>query len=560
MERRHFIRWSGVALSSLLFTRWDAHTAPRESILPPARVMASLDTGWHELTLGGQGVYTYRDVTVRLKYQDAAVGNGAAVGVEVESPTQALHFIRLQWEQPLPPGASVLGDDWERTYGDAGFKPAAMERKMPWYFISHHESGDTCFGVKTGCNCLCYWQAGGALLSLTMDMRSGGMGVMLGSRVMTAANIVVMNGRKEDSTFITGRRFCALLCDTPQLAKAPVYGINDWYYAYGNNNPALILRQTRLMTELATSTTNRPFSLVDAGWAFYSPLQPGSGAWMDDFSRPNEKFKDMGQLAADIRKSGMRAGLWMRPLCASYKDPANLLLPPIPGRDDPKSPVLDPSIAENLERVKHNISIYREWGYEMVKHDFSTYDIMGKWGFGMADDVTAPGWRFSDNSRTTAEIILALYRSIREAAGDIYLIGCNTLSHLSAGLFELNRVGDDTSGKEWARTRKMGVNTLGFRMIQHDLFYAADGDCVGLTKDVPWEKNKEWMQLVAGCGCPLFISAQPDILGAEQRAVIRSSFDLASRRLPAGEPLDWLTNTLPSRWKLNEQVRKFDWA
>jgi alpha-galactosidase len=196
----------------------------------------------------------------------------------------------------------------------------------------------------------------------------------------------------------------------------------------------------------------------------------------------------------------------------------------------------------------------------MVKHDYSTYDIFGKWGSRMGEDMTTPGWRFRDNTRTTAEIVLDLYRAIREAAGPMYVIGCNTLSHLSAGIFELNRTGDDTSGKEWARTRKMGVNTLGFRMIQHNHFYAVDGDCVGLTKDIPWEKNRQWMQLVAGCGVPLFISAQPDMLGAEQKVVIRSSFDLAARVLPAGEPMDWLTNIVPAKWRLNGVMRDFDWG
>ena len=178
----------------------------------------------------------------------------------------------------------------------------------------------------------------------------------------------------------------------------------------------------------------------------------------------------------------------------------------------------------------------------------------------MANEMTAPGWRFRDNSRTTAEIILDLYRAIREAAGDMYLIGCNTMSHLSAGIFELCRVGDDTSGKEWERTRKMGVNTLGFRMIQHNLFYAADGDCVGVTKDVTWARTRQWMQLVAGTGTPLFISAEPDMVGADQRALIRESFSLAARPQPAGEPLDWLTNPTPARWKLDGKVIDFDWA
>ena len=139
------------------------------------------------------------------------------------------------------------------------------------------------------------------------------------------------------------------------------------------------------------------------------------------------------------------------------------------------------------------------------------------------------------------------------------LIGCNTMSHLSAGIFELNRIGDDTSGKDWSRTRKMGVNTLGFRMIQHKNFYEADGDCVGLTKNVPWEKNKLWMQLLAESSTPLFISAEKDALGSAQKEFIKTCFLSASKNQEVGEPLDWLTTSLPAKWKLNGEVKEFNW-
>jgi len=134
------------------------------------------------------------------------------------------------------------------------------------------------------------------------------------------------------------------------------------------------------------------------------------------------------------------------------------------------------------------------------------------------------------------------------------------MSHLSAGIFELNRVGDDTSGKEWARTRKMGVNSLAFRMPQHNNFYAIDGDCVGLTTAVPWEKNKQWMQLLAESSAPLFISAQPEALGAEQKAFIKQCFAEAAKVQPIGEPLDWLDNPFPVKWKLNGKEVDFDWG
>lgn len=69
----------------------------------------------------------------------------------------------------------------------------------------------------------------------------------------------------------------------------------------------------------------------------------------------------------------------------------------------------------------------------MVKIDFTTFDTIGKWGFEMLRDrsMTQSGWHMYDQSRTNAEIILNLYQTIRKAAGDTYLIGCNTISHLS---------------------------------------------------------------------------------------------------------------------------------
>jgi alpha-galactosidase len=173
--------------------------------------------------------------------------------------------------------------------------------------------------------------------------------------------------------------------------------------------------------------------------------------------------------------------------------------------------------------------------------------------------MTAPGWNMNDRSKTNAEIILQLYKAIREAAGKTYIIGCNTISHLSAGLFELNRIGDDTSGNEWERTRKMGVNTLAFRTIQQGNFYAADGDCVGLTNKIPWSKNKQWMELLAKSGTPLFISAQPEATGSEQKAFIKECFRLASQQLPVAEPLDWMENQFPKKWKLNGKTVEFNW-
>ncbi len=554
MHRRHFAKLSATTMAALLFSRITSAEGSNTLMNTPDEVWAQTGAEWFRLQPSGNSLFAFNDVEVSIK------AKGNAIGVYIQSPSTALKGVRLKWKHQAAAGIKVLGDAWERIYGDAGWKTLSADTTNPWYVLLNDDRQTACFGVKTGCSALCWWAVSPESLELTLDTHSGGIGVELGERKLHAADIVTTVSIASETPFLTAQRFCKMMCEKPRLPKQPVYGINDWYYAYGNNSPKLINEQTALMAELVTDTNNRPFSVIDAGWAKYSPYLPGDGGWADDFSEPNDKFKDMHLMAGDIVRTGMRPGLWTRALCAKYNDPSNLLLPQIKGRNDPRNPVLDPTIPENIERVKNNISIYKQWGFELVKHDYSTYDITGRWGSEMGESITQPGWGFNDKSKTTAEIINHLYQSIREVAGSMYIIGCNTMSHLSAGVFELNRIGDDTSGKEWARTRKMGVNTMGFRMVQHNNFYAVDGDCVGLTNQVPWEKNKQWMQLLAESSAPLFISAQPDALGAEQKAFIKQCFSKAAKVQPIGEPLDWLTNPLPAKWKLDNRELDFDWG
>jgi alpha-galactosidase len=66
--------------------------------------------------------------------------------------------------------------------------------------------------------------------------------------------------------------------------------------------------------------------------------------------------------------------------------------------------------------------------------------------------------------------------------------------------------------------------------------------------------------LLAESGTPLFISAQPDAMGEEQRQFIKKCFSSAAKVLPVGEPLDWMKTLTPSDWKLNNEVVHFDWT
>ena len=106
----------------------------------------------------------------------------------------------------------------------------------------------------------------------------------------------------------------------------------------------------------------------------------------------------------------------------------------------------------------------------------------------------------------------------------------------------------------------MGVNTLAFRGAQHGAFYVADADCVGVTNAVPWSLNRQWLDLLARSGTMLFVSLAPDALGAEQRRDLRAALALAANPQPLGEPLDWQHTAWPTRWRLMNRERRFDWT
>lgn len=521
----------------------------------PDRVFVTTEAGIQQLEPVGM-VWEGGGVTVALPY----VARGLAV--QIYAPNTAVRRLHLHWRYPVSEGAVFLGDHFERGYGDLEWRGLVPERLYPWYFLAHNPATrqTTCFGVATGANALCWWRIDGSGHSLYLSVANGGGGVMLGERTLTAA--VVHAHETQGLTAIEAAyEFCRILCPTPRLPNHVVYGSNNWYYAYGSSSHEEILRDADILMAHAPNGDNPPYMVVDDCWQANRLAKDWITGQQGPWRSGNDNFPDMPGLAAAIQERGARPGIWIRPLGAEPGTPENRLLSVERITDaGAKVPALDPSIPENRAKIVEDMRCLRGWGYTLIKHDWTTCDILGRWGFQMLDgEVTRPGWHFADRSRTTAEIIRDLYAALREGAGDAVLIGCNTIGHLGAGVFELQRTGDDTSGQDWTRTRKMGINTLAFRMPQHDTFFAVDADCVGLTTNVPWHHNAQWLDLLARSGTPLFVSTAPDALGAEQSAALKRAFAVAAQPLPPAEPLDWLHTTCPRRWRFGDEEVTYDW-
>ena len=445
----------------------------------PATVHAFHENETVELKSAG-ATWSANGIVVHIETSN----NGGTMPVHVSSSAEKLLRLRLHWPGVFPQGHRYLGDAWERSYGDLSWRPLEPERIYPWYFLAGDASSVTACGAKTNPGALCFWEIDSSGVTLWLDLRNGGGGVELGKRTLLAATVVAEDYQQQ-SAFQAARKFCLRMAGDGITMPEPLYGGNNWYYAYGNSSADDIRADTERIASYSPAGANRPFMVIDDGW---SPNRT-TGPW----SHGNARFPDMAGLASDMLRVGVRPGLWFRPLTTGEPVPDRWLLKSgfsTTRWAKEQMRTLDPTIEGAAEQIQEDVHALCGWGYQILKHDFSTYDLLGRWGFQMAAEVTESGWHFADRTRTNAEIVRALYAALREAAGKTPLLGCNTIGHLATGLFEVQRTGDDTSGRDWSRTRKMGINTLAFRAAQQGAFFDVDADCVGVTKQIPWSLNR----------------------------------------------------------------------
>jgi alpha-galactosidase len=474
--------------------------------------------------------------------------------LKLHSPSAPVVLVHVRWQANPSPRLKVLGDAWERSYGDLGWRNIIPERVLPWYFATFDGQFCHAYGVKTDARALCFWQLDQEGVSLWLNVANGGGGVELGQRVLAMATIVSRHGVADEPAIDSVAALCKSMCARPTRPIAPIYGANDWCYSYGQSTAESILRDTDFIVSVSPASGVRPFSVIDGGWT------DGTAAW-----------PDMGNLAAGIKQRNGRPGIWIRPLEAPKDAAPNLLLPAArfgdrKGRADEFA--YDPTVPEAQEKIRAKLRQAVDWGYEMVKHDYSTFDLLGQWGFEMGPQPSLPGWSLHNRGITNAEAIAALYALIRESAGDAMIIdGCNTVGHLGQGVFDLQRTGDDTSGHQWERTRRMGVNTLAFRLPQNGTFFTIDPDLVGITEAVPWEFNRQWLDVLARSGAATIVSSSPSMRGPEQQAALRAAFQLAAVGGAGAKPVDWMDSSTPEQWQSasaqshnEDRARHYHWS
>lgn len=482
--------------------------------------------------------YNLDDINVNLNQDNEHLA------IFLTAQTSKVKWIKLRWNNlSWDKNIRFLGDAWERGYGDMEWKGMNPNRFMPWYFCAKSEAKSVCYGVKVRPSAMCFWQVDSLGMTLFLDVRCGGSGVNLKGRVIKLADVIACEMR-DCTSFEAMQEFCGQMCEDPILPKYPVYGSNNWYYAYGKSSESEILADCDYILNLTKDIENKPYMLIDDCWQEHHRLNEYNGG---PWTKGNEKFPDMKALAEKLVQKGVRPGIWVRLLLNEDENIKN------EWRLSHNN-CIDPTNPEALNYIKEDIKRICNWGYTLIKHDFSTFDLFGKWGFQMSPLVTDDGWHFYDDSLTSAEVVKLLYKAILDASveasnGEALILGCNTIGHLGAGYMHINRTGDDTSGVDWERTRFMGVNTLAFRLPQHGKFYEIDADCVGIDGGISWSMNKQWADVLAQSGTPLFISVRPNILDETEKQELHEILKVASKQEYHVIPVDWEETTCPEHWQ-----------
>ena len=465
-------------------------------------------------------------------------------------PERAPKRFRLRWRGDNRAVRLVYRPVWSFNCAEAGWHPVIPEEPMPWYFLAHDGKTTVGCGVKTGPNAFAFWQVDAYGVTLWLDVRCGGEGVQPKAPLLAAETV---SAAFEGPSYAAAQQFAAMLCPAPRLPSRPVFGSNNWYYAYGNISRESVLEDAALMGSLVDGAL-RPYMVIDDGWQKNRRTGYIGGPWT-----PNTRFGDMQETARGIRERGCIPGIWIRTLLS--EDPA---LPDAWKLHRPEGPqpetgfLLDPSVPDVLAQIGEDVRRLRSWGYDLIKHDFSASDLVGPEGSRIGAQISPEGWHFFDRSRTTAQITKALYRTIEDAASGALVIGCNTFSHLTAGIHAVLRSGADTSGYYWEVTRKNGVGTLAQLLHQNGRFYMTDADCAAFTPRVSTEMNLRFADLVSRSGTSFFCSITPGQLSPAELARLRKIYERAAQ--PAElEPLDWMHTACPGEYLDCGERVSYDW-
>ena len=473
--------------------------------------------------------------------------NNGVLNITLYPNGDKVKYIRLRFDGDISDVNTLLGDSLVRSQtDDVVWHSFLPHQPMPWYFYTNDGECLHGYGVKTGCNSFANWYADPYGITLMLDVRNGAGGICCDE--LLCAQVVCRKGNAGEDMFDAAREFCKTMCDKPNLPTAPVYGLNNWYWAYGAIEEKVVLEEAEFLSKLTKGIKNRPFMTIDDGWQIaHAKGKYNGGPW----NLTNENFVSMQATAEKIHALDCRAGIWMRPLLTMSHVPEEAVY------NSPYKPngiVIDPTHEFSKQKIADDIKMISGWGYDMIKHDFSFFDL-----FGATLSNNMPP-HFYDKTKTNAQIVKEFYELIQVSAGDTMIMGCNTVNHLAAGIHQIQRSGNDTSGRHFEFTRRYGVHSM-MRLPQNGAFFKTDPDCAAFTAKVSKKLNFDFLEMAAITGSATFASVTPGILDSAEQQRLRDIFEIAATIQPENYSTitDWTRTAAPSQFNFGGKHYSYNW-
>lgn len=512
-------------------------------------------------------LFQYEDSAIRFEEPDSLESrtesydytiNGGVGRFTLYPSGRPIKRIKLRWEGDLSGVISVLGDVVERNYDisyginmNSSWRSIMPDVDLPWYFHAWNGQRLDCYGVKTDANAIALFRVDERGINLWLDLRCGGYGTVL-REPLVLVNITERKGIEGEDPFAAARSFCTMMCDKPVLPKTPLFGANNWYWAYGNISHDIVMEDTDNLMDICRDAKNQPYMVIDDGWQVnrykHGDDSYNGGPW----DRANSAFPGgMQETAFRIRQKGAIPGIWFRPLL-TMSEVKDEYISPV--KSAAHGLTLDPSHPEVLNMVAEDVKRITEWGYGLIKYDFTTFDAIRPGG--IAPEEQKP---FYNRSLPTCAILKNLYKTIQDAAGDAVIIGCSTINHILAGISASQRAGHDTSGRNYEITRSAASAAM-LRLPQNNTFFNIDPDCPAFTERVPIGANLDFLELCARTGVATLASITPGILKGNDLNRARKIYEIASVGGTGAVPLDWLMHNSQSKY-LNSDSTTFemDW-
>lgn len=287
---------------------------------------------------------------------------------------------------------------------------------------------------------------------------------------------------------------------------------------------------------------------IDDGWQIaHAKGKYNGGPW----NLTNENFASMQKTAEKIHELDCRAGIWVRLL---------LTLSHVPEEAVYNSPsknngiTLDPTHEFSKQKIADDVKMLSGWGFDMIKHDFSFFDLFGAT---LSDNMPE---HFYDKTKTNAQIVKEFYQLIQSSAGNTLIMGCNTVNHLAAGIHQIQRSGNDTSGRHFEFTRRYGVHSM-MRAPQNNAFFKTDPDCAAFTEKVSKKLNLDFLEMAAMTGSATFASVTPGILNEKEEKRLQQIFAIADSIKPEeyATIADWTRTAVPSQFCFKGKSYKYNW-